>query len=151
MRDVVPFIPCTFAVGERRGEDVSHVPARPCSAGTIHGLLNDISNHVPLSIPTFCRPWPWETGCFWSVFLAYVASVHFIPLAVAKTSDLIIIMMDATKSTEQRKLLEIELDAVGIRLNKKKPDIVYKRKTTGGVSTKYLKYWTCTHIFKAHC
>ena len=44
-------------------------------------------------------------------------------------------MLDATKSTEQRKLLEIELDAVGIRLNKQKPDVVFKKKTTGGVGT----------------
>jgi len=43
-------------------------------------------------------------------------------------------MLDATKSEEQRRLLEIELDAVGIRLNKKRPDVVFKRKTTGGVS-----------------
>ena len=43
-------------------------------------------------------------------------------------------MLDATKSEEQRRLLEIELDAVGIRLNQKKPDVVFKRKTTGGVS-----------------
>jgi uncharacterized protein len=42
-------------------------------------------------------------------------------------------MLDATKSDEQRHLLEVELDAVGIRLNKKKPDVVFKRKTTGGV------------------
>lgn len=52
----------------------------------------------------------------------------------AKTADLILIMLDATKSDEQRKLLEYELDAVGIRLNKSKPDIVFKKKTTGGVS-----------------
>ncbi|KAI0932605.1 hypothetical protein AcW2_001185 [Taiwanofungus camphoratus] len=44
-------------------------------------------------------------------------------------------MLDATKSEEQRRLLEIELDAVGIRLNKKKPDVVFKRKTTGGLNT----------------
>ena len=56
-------------------------------------------------------------------------------LSVAKTADLIIMMLDATKSTEQRKLLEIELDAVGIRLNKQKPDVVFKKKTTGGVGT----------------
>ena len=43
-------------------------------------------------------------------------------------------MLDATKPEEQRRLLEIELDAVGIRLNRKKPDVVFKRKTTGGVS-----------------
>lgn len=44
------------------------------------------------------------------------------------------VMLDASKSEEQRRLLELELDAVGIRLNKEKPDVVFKRKTTGGVS-----------------
>ncbi|KIM85449.1 hypothetical protein PILCRDRAFT_96508 [Piloderma croceum F 1598] len=53
-------------------------------------------------------------------------------VSTAKTADLILIMLDATKSDEQRRLLEIELDAVGIRLNKQKPDVVFKRKTTGG-------------------
>lgn len=43
-------------------------------------------------------------------------------------------MLDATKSEEHRRLLEIELDAVGIRLNKSKPDVVFKKRTTGGVS-----------------
>ncbi len=42
-------------------------------------------------------------------------------------------MLDATKSDEQKRLLEIELDAVGIRLNKKKPDVIFKKRTTGGV------------------
>lgn len=53
--------------------------------------------------------------------------------SAAKTADLILVMLDATKSEEQRRLLEIELDAVGIRLNKKKPDVVFKKRTTGGV------------------
>jgi ribosome-interacting GTPase 1 len=44
-------------------------------------------------------------------------------------------MLDAMKSEEQRRLLEVELDAVGIRLNKRKPDVVFKRRTTGGVSS----------------
>ncbi|KIO02380.1 hypothetical protein M404DRAFT_16092 [Pisolithus tinctorius Marx 270] len=56
-------------------------------------------------------------------------------VATAKTADLILIMLDATKSEEQRRLLEIELDAVGIRLNKRKPDVVFKRRTTGGLTT----------------
>ncbi|KZV92105.1 P-loop containing nucleoside triphosphate hydrolase protein [Exidia glandulosa HHB12029] len=55
-------------------------------------------------------------------------------VAVAKTSDLILMVLDATKSHEQRRLLEVELDAVGIRLNKRKPDIVYKKKTGGGIT-----------------
>jgi ribosome-interacting GTPase 1 len=42
--------------------------------------------------------------------------------------------VDATKSAEQKKMLEIELEAVGIRLNAKKPDVVFKQKTAGGVS-----------------
>ena len=61
----------------------------------------------------------------------------------AKTADLILIMLDATKSEEHRRLLEFELDAVGIRLNKTKPDIVFKRKTTGGVcSSFYFQSWS---------
>ncbi|KAF9229604.1 P-loop containing nucleoside triphosphate hydrolase protein [Gyrodon lividus] len=55
-------------------------------------------------------------------------------VATAKTADVILIMLDATKSEEQRRLLEIELDAVGIRLNKRKPDVVFKRKITGGIT-----------------
>lgn len=55
-------------------------------------------------------------------------------VSTAKTADLILIMLDATKPDEQRRLLEIELDAVGIRLNRRKPDVVFKRKTTGGIT-----------------
>ncbi|KAJ7630520.1 P-loop containing nucleoside triphosphate hydrolase protein [Roridomyces roridus] len=55
-------------------------------------------------------------------------------VSTAKTADLIVVMLDATKSDEQRRLLEIELDAVGIRLNKQKPDVVFKRRTTGGIT-----------------
>ncbi|KAJ7462794.1 P-loop containing nucleoside triphosphate hydrolase protein [Mycena galericulata] len=54
-------------------------------------------------------------------------------VSTAKTADLILIMLDATKPEEQKRLLEIELDAVGIRLNKHKPDVVFKRRTTGGI------------------
>ncbi|KAI5822715.1 developmentally regulated GTP-binding protein [Schizophyllum commune Tattone D] len=55
-------------------------------------------------------------------------------VSTAKTADLIVMMLDATKSDEQRRLLEIELDAVGIRLNKQKPDVVFKKKMTGGIT-----------------
>ncbi len=59
-------------------------------------------------------------------------------VSTAKTADLILVMLDATKSEEQRRLLEIELDAVGIRLNKQRPDVIFKKKTTGGVSIQRL-------------
>jgi hypothetical protein len=40
-------------------------------------------------------------------------------------------MIDATKSAEQKKMLEIELDA-------RPPDVVFKQKTAGGVSSPQL-------------
>lgn len=55
-------------------------------------------------------------------------------VAVAKTADLILMMLDITKSDAQRRLLEIELEAVGIRLNQKRPDVVFKPKTGGGIT-----------------
>ena len=55
-------------------------------------------------------------------------------IAVARTADLIIIMLDAGKSEVHRLLLEKELEAVGIRLNKKKPNIYFKEKKTGGLT-----------------
>ncbi|TIA75912.1 hypothetical protein E3P77_03901 [Wallemia ichthyophaga] len=55
-------------------------------------------------------------------------------VSVAKTADLVLIVLDATKSLEQRRLLEYELEAVGIRLNKKRPDVQIKKKKTGGVT-----------------
>lgn len=47
-------------------------------------------------------------------------------IAVARTADLVIIMLDATKSEVQRQLLEKELESVGIRLNKRRPNIYFK-------------------------
>ncbi|EQL33226.1 hypothetical protein BDFG_04671 [Blastomyces dermatitidis ATCC 26199] len=42
-------------------------------------------------------------------------------ISAAKTSDLIMMILDATKRAEQRALLEAELEAVGIRLNRDPP------------------------------
>lgn len=55
-------------------------------------------------------------------------------IAVAKTSDLILMMLDATKGPKQRELLEAELEAVGIRINTNKPNIYFKVKKGGGIS-----------------
>ena len=48
----------------------------------------------------------------WSVSLLRLSS---------QTSDLILMILDATKKAEQRALLEGELEAVGIRLNREPP------------------------------
>lgn len=55
-------------------------------------------------------------------------------IAVAKTADLILMMLDATKSSRQRELLEMELEAVGIRVNTHIPNIYFKVKKGGGIS-----------------
>ncbi|KAL9077923.1 MAG: hypothetical protein Q9157_003159 [Trypethelium eluteriae] len=54
-------------------------------------------------------------------------------ISAAKTSDLILMVLDATKRAEQRALLEAELEAVGIRLNKEPPNIYLKQKKAGGM------------------
>ncbi|KAI6172303.1 hypothetical protein M3Y98_00957800 [Aphelenchoides besseyi] len=64
-------------------------------------------------------------------------------IAVAKTSDLILMMLDATKGDKQRELLERELEEVGIRLNRRRPGIYFKRKPTGGV--KFTRTAILTH------
>ena len=54
-------------------------------------------------------------------------------IAVARTADLILMVLDATKKEIHKSLLEAELNAVGIRLNCQKPSIYYKQKKTGGI------------------
>ena len=54
-------------------------------------------------------------------------------IAVLKTLDLLMMVLDATKSGDQRQILENELELMGIRLNKTRPDILLKIKLTGGV------------------
>lgn len=55
-------------------------------------------------------------------------------IAVARSADLILLMLDATKSDVQKELLEYELESVGIRLNKRPPDVYFKPKKTGGIA-----------------
>lgn len=59
-------------------------------------------------------------------------------ISAAKTSDLIMMVLDATKKVEQRQLLEAELEAVGIRLNRQPPNIYLKIKKTGGVKITFM-------------
>lgn len=54
-------------------------------------------------------------------------------IAVARTADLVIMMLDATKGDVQKTLLTAELESVGIRLNKQKPGIYFKQKKAGGL------------------
>ena len=55
-------------------------------------------------------------------------------IAVARTADLVLMMLDASKAELQKELLTAELESVGIRLNTRPPDINIRIKKTGGVS-----------------
>ncbi|CUM62784.1 uncharacterized protein PRCAT00000342001 [Priceomyces carsonii] len=54
-------------------------------------------------------------------------------IAVSRTSDLIMMVLDATKGDDQREILENELEIMGIRLNKERPNISLKMKKNGGI------------------
>lgn len=49
-------------------------------------------------------------------------------IATARTADLIILMLDAASGEAQRRKIEYELEAVGIRLNMRPPNITFKKK-----------------------
>lgn len=55
-------------------------------------------------------------------------------ISTARTCDLILITLDATKPMTHKKFLENELGAMGIRLNKSKPDILFSKKEKGGIA-----------------
>jgi len=55
-------------------------------------------------------------------------------IGVARTADLILMMVDAEKADIQIKKLTNELESVGIRLNKKPADITFRKKKTGGIT-----------------
>lgn len=54
-------------------------------------------------------------------------------IAVARTCDLVQIVLDATRPVAHKRILENELEGFGIRLNKKPPLITIKKKDKGGL------------------
>ena len=57
-------------------------------------------------------------------------------ISVAKSADIVLMVLDATKEMDQRhtEILSNELEKIGLRLNKSPPDVTVKRRKTGGVS-----------------
>lgn len=56
-------------------------------------------------------------------------------IAVARSSDLILMVLDGAReqNNQHRDILTRELETMGIRLNRKPPDIYFKKKAIGGV------------------
>lgn len=57
-----------------------------------------------------------------------------IVIAVARTCNLIFIVLDVLKPLGDKKIIEEELEGFGIRLNKKPPSILVRKKDKGGIA-----------------
>ena len=55
-------------------------------------------------------------------------------IAVARTCGLIFIVLDVLKPLEHKRIIEKELEGFGIRLNKRPPNISFKKKEKGGIN-----------------
>lgn len=55
-------------------------------------------------------------------------------IAVCKSADLLLMVLDAGKPHYHQEILTGELESVGIRLNRRPPDITFKKKKTGGIA-----------------
>lgn len=55
-------------------------------------------------------------------------------IGTARTCNLILIVLDALKPATHKQLIEHELEAFGIRLNKSPPNMHFKRKDKGGIN-----------------
>ncbi|KAK9797061.1 hypothetical protein WJX73_000477 [Symbiochloris irregularis] len=55
-------------------------------------------------------------------------------IAVCKSADLLLMVLDASKPHAHKEILSAELESVGIRLNRRPPGIYFKKRKTGGVS-----------------
>ena len=53
---------------------------------------------------------------------------------MARTCGLIFIILDVLKPLEHKRIIERELEEFGIRLNKKPPNISFKKKEKGGIN-----------------
>jgi ribosome-interacting GTPase 1 len=53
-------------------------------------------------------------------------------MEVARTCNLIFIVLDVLKPLGDKKIIESELEGFGIRLNKKPPNITVRKKDKGG-------------------
>lgn len=54
--------------------------------------------------------------------------------SVARTCNLILIVLDVLKPLGHKKIIENELEGFGIRLNSKPPNIGFKKKDKGGIN-----------------
>jgi len=67
-------------------------------------------------------------------------------IGVARTCTLILIILDCMKPLTDKRIIERELEGFGIRLNKKPPSIILKKKDKGGVTITKSHMLTLTNM-----
>ncbi|KAL6068231.1 Developmentally-regulated G-protein 3 [Balamuthia mandrillaris] len=70
-------------------------------------------------------------------------------IGVARTCNLIIMVLDSLKPLGHKRLIEYELEGFGIRLNKEPPNLTFKRKDRGGIN--FTSTVTPTHLDTEVC
>merc|ERR1719188_2953280 len=55
-------------------------------------------------------------------------------ISVAMSCSLILIVLDVMKEMQHKRKIEYELEGFGIRLNKKPPNILFKKREKGGIA-----------------
>ncbi|KAL0354487.1 UNVERIFIED_CONTAM: Developmentally-regulated G-protein 2, partial [Sesamum radiatum] len=72
-------------------------------------------------------------------------------IAVAKSSDIVLMVLDASKSEGHRQILTRELEAVGLRLNKRPPQVLFREDATVDdlidVIEGNRKYMKCVYVY----
>ena len=69
-----------------------------------------------------------------SMFLKTFLKSFVKVIAVARTANIIFIVLDVLKPLGHKKILENELEGFGIRMNKAPPNIIFKKKDKGGIN-----------------
>jgi len=67
-------------------------------------------------------------------------------IAVGRTCNLVLIVLDALKPLGHKRIIERELEGFGIRLNKKPPNMSFRRKDKGGINFTYTGNFTPKHL-----
>lgn len=91
----------------------------------------------------------WQTWQGLCADLAWAAGRGRQVIAVCKSADLLLMVLDASKPDFHRDILTRELESVGIRLNRNPPNIYFKRKKTGGIS--FNSVVPLTHLDEKMC
>lgn len=68
-------------------------------------------------------------------------------IGAARTCNIILIVLDATKPLTHKRVINRELEGFGIRLNKTPPDIVVRKKDKGGVAFQSLRKYQTSFCF----